>query len=110
MEAERRCSDPFRGRRTNIAVATAWQCLDPVLATGFFPKDALQRRDLYAQIAFLDRRSGQAASISVSFETGTPARSTSARRRAAARCPSTTGLSPRNKISAFASRWSGPRL
>ena len=55
MEAERRCSDPFRGRRTNIAVATAWQCLDPVLATGFFPKDAQQRRDLYAQIAFLDR-------------------------------------------------------
>src|SRR5499427_9480017 len=51
----------------------------------------------------------QAASISVSLETGAPARSTRTRSSTTARLPTGSGSEPRKRISAFASRRNGPK-
>jgi len=44
----------------------------------------LQRRDLHGEVAVLDRQTGHAASISASFDTNAPGRSTNACNKAIA--------------------------
>ena len=66
-------------------VAAARQCLDPALTTRLLTKHSAQRRNLNVRLLSSTARSGQAASISASFENGAPARSTCKRNRITAR-------------------------
>ena len=63
--------------RSDIAVAAARQCLDPIFAAGFFRKRSVATPQSGPLSCFLDRKPRPgASSINLSLEIGVPAPST----------------------------------